>query len=78
MERYGKMEKDMGKWGKIWEHVEKYGKMWENMEKQPFFWAATAGLGKYCSGSYGQFGINSNTVVRLKIIVTYDDVITCI
>ena len=31
-----------------------FGKMWKNMKKQPFFLAATAGLGKYCTGGYGQ------------------------
>ena len=33
------------------------GKMWKNMEKQPFFWAAMAGLGKYCTGGYGRIGV---------------------
>ena len=32
------------------------------MEKRPFFWAATAGLGKYHTGGYGRIG-----VYRVKI-----------
>ena len=27
------------------------------MEKRPFFWEAMAGLGKYCTGGYGQIGV---------------------
>ena len=27
------------------------------MEKRPFFRVATAGLGHYCTGSYGQIGV---------------------
>ena len=27
------------------------------MEKLPFFWAATAGLGKYRTGGYGRIGV---------------------
>ena len=27
------------------------------MEKWPFFWAATAGLGRYCTGGYGRIGV---------------------
>ena len=27
------------------------------MEKRPFFWAATAGLGKYHTGGYGRIGV---------------------
>ena len=33
------------------------GIMWENMEKWLFFWAATAGLGKYRIGSYSRIGV---------------------
>ena len=35
-------------------YLEKCGKI--NMGKQPFFWAATAGLEKDCTGDCGQFG----------------------
>ena len=34
-----------------------FGKMWKNMEKRLFFWAATARLGKYSTGGYGQIGV---------------------
>ena len=27
------------------------------MEKWPFFRAATAGLGRYCTGGYGRIGV---------------------
>ena len=29
----------------------------ENMGKRPFFLAAMAGMGKYCTGGYGQIGV---------------------
>ena len=34
-----------------------FGKLYKNMEKLLFFRGATAGLGKYHTGSYGQIGV---------------------
>ena len=35
------------------------------MEKWPFYRAATAGLGKYCTGGYGRIGVyRVNQVIR--------------
>ena len=34
-----------------------FGKLRKNMEKRSFSRAATAGLGKYCLGSYGSIGV---------------------
>ena len=34
-----------------------FGKMWKFLEKRPFFRADMAGLGKYCMGGYGRFGV---------------------
>ena len=33
------------------------GSLLEKLEKQPFFWMATAGLGKYRMGGYSQIGV---------------------
>ena len=35
------------------------------MEKWPFFRAATAGLGRYCTGGYGRIGVYR---VNLRIV----------
>ena len=33
------------------------------MEKRPFFPAAMAGLGKYCTGGYGRIGVHRGKLV---------------
>ena len=42
------------------------GKMWKNMAKRSFFWAAMAGLGKYCTGGYGRIGVYRVKLVALS------------
>ena len=46
-----------------------FGKLCKNMEKLLFFRGATAGLGKYHTGSYGRigvYGVNSTCNLSLR------------
>ena len=42
------------------------------MEKRPFFRAAMAGLGKYCTGGYGRIGVCrdkfENLIIKLVLV----------
>ena len=42
--------------------LEKFGK------NLPFFWAATAGLGKYSMGGYGQIGVKRVKLRNARMI----------